>query len=372
MKIKQLSARLLCCLATITAQVSAAGGPLQLLVGTYTGGDSEGLYLADFNPDTRQFSPPRLLAAEDSPSFLALDRAALRLYTVSETEQGQVSAYQWQPGSRQLTLLNRVSSRGSYPCYIALSPDRNHLAVANYGSGNLAVYPLDAAGAIGTTPRVFQHRGRGADPQRQTGPHAHWVQWDAGGRLIYAVDLGIDQVRAYEANPHNGALERGSTAIRLAPGSGPRHMVLHPGGKLAYILNELANTVVVAGVDAGGGLVPLQTVSTLPDGYHGPSQAAHIYLTDDGKYLYTSNRGHNSIAVFAVADNGRLQLQQTFSSQGDWPRHFAVLERRKLLLVANQRSNRIAVLQIGAEGTLSFDGTAMDIETPVFLAPWFL
>ena len=371
MKIKQLSICLLSLLATACSSGGGTSGQVPLLIGTYTQGQSEGLYITDFDPETEKFGAPKLLTALDSPSFVAINRQAQRLYTVSEVQQGRVSAFQWQPGSQQLTLINTVSSQGAYPCYIALSPDRSSLAVANYASGNLAIYRLDATGAVRDQPQVLQHYGRGVDQQRQQGPHAHWVQWDSRAEFVYAVDLGTDQIKAYPVDLQTAALGSGVTAMAVAPGSGPRHMAFHPNGEVVYILNELASTVVVASREKTGQLLPLQTLSTLPQTYKGHNQSAHIYLTADGNFLYTSNRGHNSIAVFAVSASGRLQLLQTSSTHGDWPRHFTVLEQHKVLLVANQKSNSITALKIGNGGKLSFNGSTVDIAEPVFLAPAF-
>jgi 6-phosphogluconolactonase len=251
--------------------------------------------------------------------------------------------------------------------YLSLSPNEQHLAVANYSSGNLAVFKLNATGALVEQPTVLQHQGRGPNVKRQEGPHAHWAQWDPQARFLYAVDLGTDQVMAYPFNPSSGHIGTGFTALKTEPGAGPRHMVFHPTHDWVYLINELTNKIVFAKRKIDGQLQAMQRVSTLPDDFTGPSQGAHIAINNDGTRLYSSNRGHDSIAVFEIAKNGELSIVQHIGTQGHWPRFFLLLDNEMLLLVANERSNSVVALQVDAQGMLSETGQSVEIAEPTYL-----
>jgi 6-phosphogluconolactonase len=342
-----------------------------LIIGTYTGSNdesgvpaSEGVYRVVL--EDAGFSTPELFVPVDNPSFIALDEANERLYLVSEGDVGQLLAYD--VGGRT-SLVNSAPTHGAYPCYVALSPNKQQIAVANYGAGNVAVYGIDqATGALVGPAQQRQHSGSGPNEQRQEGPHAHWVQWDPQGAFVYAVDLGIDRVIGYPVD-QSGQLGEGFTAIETVPGAGPRHLVFHPDKQRVYIVTELDNTVVVAEKQQDGTFAQIQRVDTLPSDFHDHSQAAHIEITPDGNNLYVSNRGHNSITVFKVADDGRLQHLQFVSTEGDWPRHFVVLPEVDRLLVANQNSNNVVSFAIDDEGRLAYTGNEMTISQPVFVAP---
>ena len=346
---------------------------MSLIVGTYTSANadgtvstSEGAYSLPFD-GSPGLVEPRLVTAIENPSFAAVDSRTNRIYVVSETQAGQVAAYRVSNGV-EWDLINTVSSMGAYPCYVSLSPGGRQLAVANYGTGNIAVYNINrSTGELTGQPQVRQHSGTGPNASRQEGPHAHWVEWSRDGRFVYVVDLGIDQVIAYPVDPQSGELGSGFTAMATTPGAGPRHMVFHPSKAFAYMLTELNNTVVMASVQADGRLVAMQTVDTLPEDFDKHSQAAHIAINEQGTSLYASNRGHNSIAVFDVAEDGYLQRVQLVGTEGDWPRHFALLSES--LLVANQNSHNLVAFNIDKAGLLSLRGEYAQVSQPVYVGP---
>jgi len=354
-----------------------AGVEIPLVIGTYTGDTgsvvgsnvepSRGLYLVNYDSADGQLSQPVLAASIDNPSFGAIDPDKGRIYVASETEVGEVAAFQWRPGSTDLNLINSVPSAGAYPCYVSLSPDMTRLAVANYVSGNIAVYELDPdTGAIGDSPQTRKHAGRGPNLERQEGPHAHWVEWAPEGRFLYVVDLGIDEIVGYSFDASSGRLGEGFTALKTEAGAGPRHLVFHPKKNLVYIFNELSNSVVVASRENDGRLTVRQTLSSLPADFSGHSQGAHIAINADGTHLYASNRGHDSIVVFDVAEDGQLGSPEWISTQGDWPRFFTILPDQQTLLVANERSHNLVTFDIHADGHLSPTGQSVQLAQPVY------
>ena len=343
---------------------------MPIIAGTYTDeAGSKGLYVFDYNPVTYSFGMPRLVAEANNPSFGVYDREHQYFYAVGESDPGTVSSYARLKNNTGLAIINTRQSEGAHPCYISLSPGNDRLAVANYSSGNVSVFQIDSvSGALQTSPQILQHRGHGPDAGRQTGPHAHWVRWSPDGRYLYAVDLGIDQVMVYPVDPKTGAIGNGKTALSMPAGAGPRHMVFHPNIPLSYVLNELSNTVVVSAIDEDGSLSPIQTISILPESYDGHNQGAHIEISLDGKYLYTTNRGHDSIAVFKVITDGTLEHIQEISTKGKWPRFFMLTDDGMSLLVANQESNNIAAFAIQKDGSLLYTGNQIEISKPVYLS----
>ncbi len=344
--------------------------PVNLIVGTYTNGASQGLYQLEYDPVKRSFGATRLLAELDNPSYGASSDDHNMHYFVVEDRAGKLQVFNGSAADATLAAVNSHSTRGMHPCYVALSPDQRYLAVANYSSGNVAMFMLDDAGHPQAGPALLQHRGTGVNPQRQEGPHAHWAEWNPAATLLYVVDLGLDQVMAYPFDSGSGTLGDGFTALQTTPGAGPRHMVFHPSQERAYLLNELSNEVISAQIMANGQLLPQQTVSSLPDGFDGPSQGAHIAINGKGTRLYVSNRGHDSIAVFAVADEGTLQLLQHIGTGGHWPRFFLLLDDSNLLLAANERSDNLVAFAIDAQGVLTQVGDPASIPRPTYLGVW--
>ncbi|WP_267395441.1 MULTISPECIES: lactonase family protein [unclassified Sphingomonas] len=269
-------------------------------------------------------------------------------YLVDEQTQGGLGVYDG--AFRQLA---KRPTLGADPCHAALSPDGTMLAVANYSSGSVALWRLDRAGLPQGDAQLVRHEGRGPNSERQAGPHAHWVGFAANGTLLHSVDLGADAIFAHHLDAATGAVTHTSIAYRAVAGSGPRHLARHPRLPVAYLVAELANTVTILRSRADGTFAARSVVSTLPAAFHGDSAAAHISLNRAGTRLYVSNRGHNSIAVFAVDADGDLRLLQHIDSGGNWPRLFVLLDDQGTMLVANQRSGTIARLNIMADGRLA-------------------
>lgn len=336
--------------------------PDRLIAGSYASRGGAGVVPLSGTADGWTAGAP--VAAIRNASFGVESRGGRLRYLLDESEVGKLGIY-----DRALKSLGSVSTLGAHPCHAALSPDGGMLAVANYSSGNVAMWQLDrkTGRPVGEAESVA-HSGSGPNQRRQTGPHAHWVGFSRDGRTLHAVDLGADAVFAHRVDPASGRVTGSDVAYRAAPGSGPRHLAWHPRLPVAYLLAELANTVTVLRANADGGFTAGATLSTLPAGFDGPSSGAHIAVNRAGTRLYLSNRGHDSIAAFAINRDGGLSLMQHVSCGGHWPRLFLLREDRKELLVANERSGNVAVLRIQADGRLAEPTRGPAIPGVVFLS----
>lgn len=341
---------------------------LNVLAGTYTDGKSDGIYRLSFNTETGKLTNEGLIATAENPSFLVTSSDRQYLYTVNETDSGGVSSFKWDEETQRYNLINSQYSQGVHPCYIALNDKENLLAAANYSSGNIAVYRLGQDGRILDNRQVRQHKGTGPVEGRQEGPHAHYSQFSGDGRFLYAVDLGTDEILAYSVSAE-GRIGEGHAAIEMDAGDGPRHLVFHPSKNYAFVVNELSNTVVSMAVDRENGKFnKIDKVSTLPDDFQEHSQCADIHISSDGRFLYASNRGHNSIAIFEVSEDGTLKRVGIEPVRGDWPRNFALSPDGRFLLVANQNSNNVVVFKIDSEtGLLTYTGNQTEVFSPVCL-----
>ncbi len=320
-----------------------------LYVGTYTEGTrSEGLYLLRMDQRSGKLRRIGSVDAGPNPSFLAIHPNRRVLYAVNELEKGGVRAFAIAKDTGALTRLNEQPSEGGAPCYVSVDRSGSVVLVANYAAGSIALLPVGANGALDLAAQVVQHTGTGPNAERQAAPHAHCILTDPSNRFVLAADLGADRVFVYRLDLDGKSLrpvEGGD--LRLRPGAGPRHIAFHPTLPLVFVANELDSTVATLRFDAErGALSPLDTHSTVPDGWTGTNYPADIHVAANGRTLYVSNRGHNSIAVFSVADStgGRaLVLEQTVSTDGDWPRNFSLGPTGRWLLVANQRSDTVVV-----------------------------
>ena len=341
---------------------------LTFYVGTYTDGESEGIYRCRMDLRTGALETLSATGGIDNPSFLALDPSRTRLYAVSETTDfdgtngGGVYAFSIDPADGMLEALNARPTHGGAPCYVSVTPDGRYVLVANYVGGNVASYPINHDGSLGTAADIEQHEGSSAHP-RQEAPHAHFIAPDPGGGRALAVDLGIDRVVIYQLS--DGDLVPSGFASVTA-GAGPRHLAFHPRGDVAYVINELDSTV-AAFTYAEGDLEPFQTISTLPESYDGENYCADIHVSTDGRYVYGSNRGHDSIVVFAVdRDTGGLTTIQHVSTGGSWPRNFAFDPTGRFLIAANQRTGNIVVFAADRlTGHLSPAGHELAVPSPV-------
>lgn len=342
---------------TMTAALLAAAATAQthhVYIGTYTGGESKGIYLLDYDAESGAIESRGLAAEIDNPSFLAHHPTLPVLYAVGELGDGggAISAFRIDAETGLLTLINRQSSKGDGPCHVAVAPNGRHAAIANYGGGSVALFPLGPDGALAEASAFVQHTGSGPNEQRQTAPHAHAVYFDPGSRFLYAADLGIDKLLVYAYDAKAGTLEpRESSDGLLAPGAGPRHAAFHPNGKFAYVVNELDNTVTVFSHDSvQGRLAPLGSVPTLPEGFTDTNSTAEIVMHPNGKTVYASNRGHDSIAVYAAdGESGHLTPLGQVPTGGQTPRNFALDPAGGLLLAANQNSDTVVVFRINQE-----------------------
>jgi 6-phosphogluconolactonase len=322
----------------------AASPPL--LAGTYTNAGGAGLISVQLG--AASVAAGAAIGKIANASFGVKDARRGIRYLVDEQTQGGLGVY-----DRAFRQLAERPTLGADPCHAALSPDGTMLAVANYSSGSVALWRLDRAGLPRGDAELVSHEGHGPNSERQAGPHAHWVGFAAGGTLLHSVDLGADAIFAHHLDAASGTVSDTSIAYRAVAGSGPRHIARHPRLPVAYLVAELANTVTILRSQAVGSFAARGVVSTLPTGFRGDSAAAHIVLNRAGTRLYVSNRGHNSVAVFAVDADGGLRLLQHISCGGDWPRLFLLLEDQRTILVANQRSGTISRLGITADGRLT-------------------
>ena len=345
-----------------------------LYVGTYTSGTSEGIYLYGINESTGELN--QLASAKSiNPSFLVVN-AGQFLYAVNEVPDlegkrtGGVSAFKIDASSPKLTFINQQPSEGADPCHLSFDGQQKHLLVANYTSGTVAVLPIQRDGSLGPAVDVKQHQGSGPREQ-QKGPHAHCIKLDRANHYAFAADLGSDNVMIYRFNPVSGKLEPGpQPSASLHAGAGPRHLTFHPNGKYLYVINELDSSLTTFKYDpARATLTAFETVSTLPRDFSGTSYCADVHGVNLGRFLDGSNRGHNSIVVFAIdSQTGRLNLVQHVSTGGNWPRNFVIDPLGRFLLVANQRSDNVVVFRIDPHtGRLTPTGTGAQIPVPVCL-----
>ena len=354
-----------------------SAGNYLVYIGTYTTEQSKGIYAYRFNPVTGQFVPLGLAAETSNPSFLAVHPNRKILYAVNEIGNfqnqngGAVSAFAIDSHTGKLTLLNQVASRGADPCYVAVDKTGKYVLVANYGGGNVAVFPVLKGGKLGESTRVLQYKGTGANPERQESPHAHWIDFSPDDRFVVAADLGLDQLDVYKFSASKGSLVPNQPAVvQLKPGAGVRHFAFHPNARFGYAVNEMQSSVVSFAYDpARGTLHELQTISILPKDFTGKNDAAEIQVHPSGKFLYASNRGHDSIAVFSIDPaKGTLTPVEYIPTQGKAPRYFAVDPSGSRLFVANQNSGTIVIFQIDpTSGRLTPTGQVLQIATPVCL-----
>ena len=365
--------------ASGAAAGGGASGDSVLYVGTYTTGDrSKGIYRLRMARDSGALAMDGAAAATENPSFVIPAPNGRALYAVNEVAQhdgrptGTVSAFARDAGTGALTAIGeRRESRGAAPCYLSLDRAGRHLFVANYSGGSVAVLPILADGSLGDATSVVQHAGHGADPKRQAAPHAHCIVADPDDRFVLVCDLGLDAVLVYAFDARAGTLSPAPVARgTLAAGAGPRHLVFHPNGRAVYVTNELDSTITTFRYDAKtGALDDPRTVPTLAEPTPERNAPADVHVHPSGRFVYVSNRGHDSIAVFAV-DPATLALRplQHVSTEGDWPRNFALDPSGRFLLVANQRSDSVIVLRVDAEsGKLSSTGHRIDVPAPTCL-----
>lgn len=357
-----------------SAPTPSSAGPL-VYIGTYTSAKSKGIYVCRMDPETGTLSPLQVAAETPSPSFLAFHPNKKFLYAVGETEQfggkksGSVAAFSIDPGTGKLTAINAQSSGGTGPCHLTVDPTGHDVLVANYNSGSVAVLPIAEDGKLAEPSFVDQHKGTGHDRRRQEGPHAHNIQLDPNGKFVLTTDLGLDKIFVYRLDTAKGTLTPNDPPFGQAePGAGPRHFAFHPNGRLVYVINELASTVAAYAYDAQrGALTQIQSLSTLPADFKGNNTTAEVQVHPNGKFLYGSNRGHDSIAVFAIDEStGKLTPRGHVSTQGKTPRNFGIDPTGSFLIAANQATDNLVVFRIDPQtGELKPTGSTASVGSPV-------
>ncbi len=354
----------------------AEEAPARQLVylGTYTrGGESEGIYVCELDLRKGALAHLRLAAKSKNPSFLALHPSGRFLYSVSEIadfegkKTGAVSSFALDPKSGALKFLNKKPSGGGGPCHLVVDHGGKNVLVANYGGGSVNVLGVGADGLLADPTGFVQHKGSSVNPRRQKGPHAHSINLDGQGAYAFAADLGLDKILVYRFDSVAGTLTPNKVpSASVSPGGGPRHFAFHPGGKFAYVINEMASTVTAFSYEAKtGNLSEIQTVTTLPSGFSGNSSTAEVQVSPDGKLLFGSNRGHDSIAIFSIdSASGRLTVRGHQATGGRTPRNFGVDPTGRFLLAANQSSDTVVVFRIGPAG-LTPTGSVLNVPRPV-------
>jgi len=346
----------------------------RLYVGTYTSGKSEGIYTYYMHPDMGKLVRSNTFKSVN-PSYLTIDQSRTYLYAVNEVGEyagkpgGSVSAFAIDE-SNNLKSLNEEATHGADPCYVTVDSKRKNVLVANYTGGSVTVLPIRADGSLGAATDLKQHEGSGPKEQ-QKGPHAHCVILDRSERRAFVADLGIDKIMIYEYDAARGKLTPNKQPFaQLQAGAGPRHLTFDAKGKHLYAINELDSTLACFKYhESKGTLKHIETVSTLPSGFTGVSYCADVHIHPNGKFLYGSNRGHNSIVVFRIQHgSGKLELVEHVSTQGDWPRNFAIDPYGRFLYVANQRSDNVVAFSIDSKsGRLKPTGDIEQIPSPVCL-----
>jgi 6-phosphogluconolactonase len=375
------SSAFLCSLALFASLSASAAEPQKgkylFYVGTYTqdGSTSKGIYAYRYDASTQEVTSLGLAAETTNPSWVALHPNGRFLYAVNEVQNyngpnsGGVSAFSVDHATGKLTFLNEVASRGADPCYITVDQSGKYVLVANYTGGSIAAFPISADGKLGNASAFIQHTGHGLNPKRQEAPHAHSIGLSPDERFAFVDDLGLDELLVYKFDKSRGSLKPNNPPFaKLDAGAGPRHFALHPSGKFAYVVSEMASTVTAFSVDLKAGVLHRsQSISTLPDDFKGENDDAEVEVHPSGKFLYASNRGHDSITVYAIDPaKGTLTVVEHASTQGKTPRNFAIDPTGTLLFAENQQSNNIVIFHIDEKtGKLTPTGKVLEVGQPV-------
>jgi 6-phosphogluconolactonase len=356
---------------------AARADELLLYVGTYTTGKSEGIYLYRFNLTSGELTHAGTTKGVVNPSFLTLAPNRRYLYAVNEVDDfagrksGAVSAFAVDQNTGELRILNQQASLGASPCYVDVDASGKFVLIANYNGGNVTVFPIHPDGSLGESADTKQYQGSSVNRERQEGPHAHCILLDPTNRFAYSCDLGTDKIMIFRFDARSGKLLPCEQPWAEAkPGAGPRHLAFHSSAKYVFVLNELHSTVTTfKRSPETGGLQELQTITTLPKGFTGSNTGADIHLSSDGPFVYCSNRGHDSIAIFKFdSRNGALTAVGHEPTRGLTPRNFAIDPSGAFLLVANQKSDNIVGFRLDQRtGRLSATGQVVQVPAPVCL-----
>ena len=357
----------------IALTASAFSQEPYLFVGTYTNGQSKGIYVYRFNTATGDGREISTIKA-DNPSYLAIAPDGKHIYSANESEgaAASVGAYAFDPETGMLRLLNIQSSEGRSTCYISINKSQKWVTVANYSSGSLTALPVNPDGSLAPAAQVIQHSGNGINKERQEKAHVHSTIFSPDEKFLYVADLGTDKEYTYRFDPDQPAplIDATDSFVSVTPGSGPRHIAFHPSKPFVYLISEMSGTVDAFHYDKNSGrLSPFQRVRTTTKSFTGDPGSADIHIRPDGKFLYASNRGvSNTLAVFAIGKDGRLTNKQYISVNGKHPRNFAIDPTGRFLLVANRDTDNIVVFAIDpVTGLLKATGKEMHVPNPVCL-----
>lgn len=343
---------------------------IRVYVGNWSADQTGGIYLHLLNPSTGELTFVSKTPEAGSPFHLTLDHTCSHLYAANTIDSfedqpgGTVCAFSVNQSNGELTFINQQSAHGNLPCYVSLDKQGKHVLVGSYSSGTLAILPILADGSVGPATDHVQHVGTGFT-DRQTAPYVHCIVPDPAGRFAFAADLGIDKVMIYRLDAQPGKLiPNDPPYVSLQPGAGPRHLIFHPNGRFVYLINEIDSTITVyAYIASAGALTPLQTIPTLPSDYTDKNHTADLQIHPNGRFLYGTNRAHNSIVMYDLDPNtGLLTLRERVSSEGEWPWSIAIDPTANFLLSANSQSNRVVVFRIDpATGQLTFTGHGAEV-----------
>ncbi len=356
------------------SSASAASSPVSVYFGTYTGKASKGIYLSHLDLATGHLSDATLVGEAQNPGFLAIHPNKRFLYSVGEMEKGGgVIAWSIDPKSGMLSKLNQEPSGGTGPTHLVVDPAGKNVLVANYSGGSVACLPINSDGTLRPASAFVQHTGSSVNRGRQEAPHAHGIYTDPANRFVFVPDLGLDQVKIYRFDAAQGSLTPNDPAFAaVAPGSGPRHFGFDPKGRFGFVINEMVCTVTAFGYDSSAGrLTEIQTVSTLPEGVavHPSYSTAEVFVHPNGKFLYGSNRGHDTIAVFSIDPKGHLKLIENEPSLAKIPRGFGIDPTGQYLIAGGQNSDNAFVFRIDPKsGRLEPTGQKVSVGSPVCVA----
>ena len=339
---------------------------LKILCGTFTDRESKGVYLLNFDPNSGEISNERLAYEAPNPTFLTTSKDGKKIYTAERNDTTAVVSFRyWDTQQNKFTLINKQNTLGVGPCHVALNGLETLITINNYNSGSMAVFRTKADGGIEGNPAFFQREGSSIVPERQDGPHAHFGSFNKSGDIVYSNDLGLDKVFGYRSG--NGRPVE-FVALELDPGDGPRHFDFHPTKPWVFIVNELSGTVTSALIKADGTFETISKASTLPADWDGHKQCADIHVSNDGRFVYASNRGHNTIGILSIDEDGKIKLINNQPTGGDWPRNFAFSPDGNFLLAANRHTDNVVVFKVDKEtGLLNETGFEAKVPSPVCL-----
>jgi 6-phosphogluconolactonase len=355
---------------TYAQSKDAAPSTFDLVIGTYTKGQSKGIYVYRFYEETGKLAYLSEIDDVSNPSYLCLSKDSKFIYAVNEDgKNGGVSSFTFDPSIGTMKFLNRQSSAGADPCYISVDNDRKNVFVANYSSGALSVLPVNKDGSLSAPSQVIQDQGKGPDTSRQEGPHVHIAYFSPDEKYLLYTDLGLDKlnIMRYHASQPKPLTPEGSVSVK--PGNGPRHVVFSPDKKYLYLLQEMGSAINVYSYNSGK-VKELQSVKMLPEHFRGTNGAAAVHITPDGRFLYATDRlDASAILVYSInPDDGKLTFMERHTTYGKNPRDFTIDPTGKWLIVANQDSDNIVVFKINpGTGSLTTVGSTIQVGNPVCL-----